>query len=314
MGFTFLPDGRILIAQKNGVVRVYKSGQVLSTPFIDIRNQVNDYWDRGLLGIAADPNFATNGHVYLLFTYENNSAQYDGTKTARLIRVTASGDTANPGSAAVILGKTVGSSCKNFPAGTECIPSDSSTHSIGNVKFAPDGTMFVTTGDASQYNFVDDDALRAQDLNSLAGKVLHITTSGQGVPDNPFFNGDANANRSKVWAYGVRNAYRLGLRPGSSVPYLGDVGWNTWEEIDGGSKGANLGWPCYEGRARQAGYEPKPVCQSLYGQGASAVRAPLLEYDHAGAGAAVTGGAFYTGTSYPAEYQGAYFYGDYARG
>ncbi|MBI3973851.1 MAG: PQQ-dependent sugar dehydrogenase, partial [Chloroflexi bacterium] len=312
--FAFLPDGRILIAQKNGLVFVYKNGALLQTPFIDIRDRVNDYWDHGLLGLAVDPNFATNGHVYLLYTYENDPLQYDGTKTARLARYTASGDTAAPSSEVVLLGKTVGSSCNNFPAGTDCIPSDAPSHSIGNVKFAADGTLFVTAGDAGHFNAVNDHALRAQDLDSLAGKVLHITTSGAGVSTNPYWNGDAGANRSKVWARGLRNAYRLTLRPSNGRVYLGDVGWNDWEEINVVPAGANLGWPCYEGTLRQAGYEPKSTCQTLYSQGTGAVRFPLVPYSHNGGASAVTGGAFYTGTAFPAEYQGAYFYGDYSQG
>jgi glucose/arabinose dehydrogenase/endonuclease YncB( thermonuclease family) len=312
--FTFLPDGRILIAEKSGIVRVYKNGQLLATPFIDIRGQVNDYWDRGLLGIAADANFATNGYVYLLFTYENDPVQYEGSKTARLIRVTANGDTAAPSSEVVILGKSVGSSCQQFAAGSDCIPTDYFSHSIGNIKAAPDGTLFLTAGDGANFNRVDDYALKAQELDWLGGKVLHITRDGKGVQENPFYTGNADANRSKVWAYGVRNAYRLNLKPNTNIPYLGDVGWGTWEEINVASKGANLGWPCYEGSARQSGYEPKAVCQSLYNQGASAVKAPLVEWNHNGGSAAVTGGVFYTGSTYPAEYRDKYFYGDYSNG
>ena len=83
--FTALPDGRLLVAEKAGRVRVISSsGQLLATPFIDLRNSVNDYWDHGMLGIAADLNFATNGYVYLLYTYEHNAADYTGTKTSRL--------------------------------------------------------------------------------------------------------------------------------------------------------------------------------------------------------------------------------------
>ena len=312
--FAFLPDGRILIAEQGGTVRIHKNGSLLPTPFIDISDQVNDYWDRGLLDVAVDPNFTENGYVYLLFTYENDTAQYDGSKTARLIRVTASGDTAAPSSESVVLGKKVGSSCKIFPANTDCIPSDYYSHTVGTVEFASDGNMFVTTGDASDFTRVTVDSLRAQDLDSLAGKVLHVTPSGQGIPTNPFFTGSADDNRSKVWAYGVRNAFRMNLRPDTDVPYLGDVGWGAWEEINVASKGSNLGWPCYEGSARQAGWEPFPVCQALYGGGPTAVRQPLTEWNHDGGGAAAVGGTFYTGTEYPTEYQGAYFYGDFARG
>src|SRR5581483_9412034 len=305
--FAFLPDGRILIAEKHGVVRVYKNGSLLTTPFIDISNHVNDYYDRGLLGIAVDPNFASNGFVYLLYTYENDPTQYNGPKTGRLTRVTATGDTA--GNETVILGSQVGPGCGGFPVGADCIPSEWYGHSVGALKFAPDGTLFVTLGDAASWNTVNADALRAQNLDSLAGKNLRITTTGAGLSTNPFWNGSASANRSKVWGYGFRNAYRFNIRPGTSTPFIGDVGWNDWEEIDVGLRGANFGWPCYEGTGQQAGYAGQSTCQTLYATGP--VQPPLITYPHNGQTSAVTGGAFYTGSLYPAQYQGAYFYGDY---
>jgi glucose/arabinose dehydrogenase len=321
--FAFLPDGRILIAEQFGVVRIYKNGALLPTPFIDIDAKVNHYTDRGLIGIAVDPNFATNGYVYLSYTYESDPTQNGGTKTARVARYTASGDTASPSTEKVILGTQVGSSCENFPRGADCLPSDGPSHSIGNIKFGPDGTMWVTAGEGAYYNFVTDLALRAQDLDSLGGKVLHITPDGQGLATNPFYNktygnsqvcNNLAANCAKIWAYGLRNPWRFNFRPGSSVPYLGDVGWDTWEEVNVAKAGANLGWPCYEGGAQQAGYQSKPTCQTLYAQGASAVRMPLLTWNHDGSGSASLGGTFYTGNTFPAEYQGKYFYSDYVRG
>ena len=316
--FTTLPDGRILIAEKAGTVRVVKNGALLPAPFIDLRGEVNDYWDHGLLGIAADRNFATTGYVYLLYTYENNPATYSGPKTARLTRVTASGDTAPVASKVTILGSVVGDSCKNFAVGADCISSDSPSHSIGNVKVADDGSIFLTIGDGASFNVVDDDALRAQNIDLLNGKLLHVSPTGAGLSGNPFWNGTASANRSKIWSLGVRNAYRFNLRPGTTTPYVGDVGWETWEEINVAVPGANFGWPCYEGAARQPGYEPKATCQTLYGQGASAVRAPLVTWPHTvgnvKVSSAATGGTFYSGTAYPAAYRGAYFYGDYAQG
>lgn len=317
--FTFLPDGRILIAHQDGVVRMFKNGALLPTPFIDVSDRVNDYWDHGLLGIAADPSFATNGYVYLLYTYENNAAQYNSTKTGRLTRVTAVGDTASPATETVILGTQVGATCQSFPVGADCIPSDSPSHSVGNIKFAADGSMFVTLGDGASFAAVDDLALRAQSLDSLAGKVLRVTPTGQGMSSNPFWNGSASANRSKVWAYGLRNPYRFNLRPGTTVPYVGDVGWITWEEVNVGTPGANLGWPCYEGDWEQGGYSSKPTCQALYAQGDAGWRRPLVPWSHfnaqgQGVSSAATGGAFYTGAAYPSAYQGAYFYGDYGQG
>jgi glucose/arabinose dehydrogenase len=260
---SFFPDGRMAIAQKSGIVRLVKNGALQATPLIDISDRVNDYWDRGLIGIAVDPD-PTKPHVYLLYVYENNAADYTGTKTARLARYTYSGDTASPSSEVVILGTSVGATCKNFAAGADCLPADGPSHAVGNVKFASDGTLFLTLGDASSFYTVDPDALRTQDLDSMAGKVLHITRTGQGLSSNPFWTGNASANRSKVWAYGVRNAYRFGLRPGTNMPYAGDVGWDTFEELEVAKAGANLGWPCYEGPDPQPGYASYPTCQALY--------------------------------------------------
>lgn len=312
--FAFLPDGRILIAEKRGVVRVYKGGALLTAPLIDITDHVNDYWDHGLLSIAPDPNFATNGYLYLLYTYENDATQYNSTKTARLTRVTVSGDTAAPATETTILGTVVGSTCNAFPAGTDCISSDGPSHSVGDIKFAADGTMFVTVGDSASFNLVDDNALRAQNLDLLAGKVIRITTSGAGLSTNPFWTGDASANRSKIWAYGFRNPYRFTVQQSTGTPVIGDVGWDDYEEVDIGAAGGNYGWPCFEGPIVQVGYQSKTVCQALYSLGSGAVKTPLLNWSHLGASSAVTGGPFYTGTLYPVQYQGLYFYGDYSQG
>ncbi len=312
-GFAFLPGGRILVTEQRGRVRLIKNGVLQATPLIDLQNRINNYGDHGLLGMAIDPNFATNGFLYLLYTYENDAAHYSAPKTARLARYTVVGDSAAPASETVILGTTVGTTCNAFPAGTDCIATDSDSHSVGSLRFAADGTLFVSTGDGASYNDVDDNALRSQDLTSLSGKLLHITTTGLGVATNPFWTGDAHANRSKVWAYGFRNPFRFQLRPGSDTPYIGDVGWGLTEELNVGEKGANYGWPCYEGSIPQGGYAPKPVCQALYDKGADAVRTALAMYNHEGFGAAIVGGLFYTGTSYPTQYRGAYFYADYAQ-
>ena len=311
--FTHLPDGRILIAQQNGIVRIYENGTLLATPFIDLSDRVNSFWDRGMIGMAADKDFATNGYVYLMYVYENDANDYTGTKTARLVRVTASGDTASPATETVILGKLTGATCHNFPDGADCLSADSQSHSVGNIKAAADGTLWATMGDGGSFNVVDDDSLRAQDIDSLNGKLLHITTAGEGVPSNPFWNGDPQANRSKVWATGMRNSFRFNMRPGTNTPYLGEVGWGTYDEINVGTPGANFGWPCYEGSYVQSGYEDKPVCQALYARGLNAVTFGITEWYHGGTSAAAVGGAFYTGTAYPPEYQGSYFYGDYAQ-
>ncbi len=312
--FAFLPDGRILFTEQTGLIRIFKNGAILPTPFLDMRSRVNSIWDRGLLGLAVDPNFATNGYVYLSYTYEHDPLDASGPKTAQVIRVTAQGDTASLSSELVLVGTVVGGtgSCNDFPQGADCIPSDYWSHSVGGIRFASDGNLFVSLGEGANFNIVTDDALRSQYLHSLAGKLLRITPTGAGLPSNPFWTGDAAANQSKIFAYGMRNSFRFGLKPGSNVPFMGEVGWGSFEEINVATAGANLGWPCFEGNARQSGFEPLPVCQALYQQGPAAAKGPLVEIDRAGRSAAAVGGVFYTGTNYPAEYQGAFFYGDYA--
>jgi glucose/arabinose dehydrogenase len=311
--FAFLPDGRLLVAEKGGLVRLVKNGDVQDRPFLDLRTRVNSFEARGVLDVAVDPGFASNGHVYVYYTYEHDASNPSGNKTGRLSRFAATGDTAAASTEVVVLGKRNGNGCNALPAGADCLPHEQS-HYGGSILFPPEGTIWLTTGDGNTGSAVGNDALRSQRLDSLAGKVLRVTKSGAGLPTNPFWNGDAGANRSKVWAYGLRNPFRANLRPGTNTAYIGDVGWNSWEEINVTRKGANFGWPCYEGNGQQAGYASKQLCKDLYVQGLQAIRFPLTIYARSATGASVTGGAFYTGSSYPSQYRGAYFFGDYVKG
>src|SRR5262249_41826681 len=277
--FAFLPDGRVLIAEKHGVVRVVKGGDLLAEPFVDLSSQVGTDGYRGLLAVQVDPRFEANGHVYLLYARKPEGSASAPT-TMRLVRVTADGDIARPGSEKVILGAAGTGSCLDLPHGSDCIPSDRD-HDGGDIVFGKDGTLFVSTGDGGgRDDLFEPTSLRAQDVDYLGGKILHVTSDGKGLPSNPFWNGDGNANPSKVWAYGLRNPFRFTLGPGPDVPYVGDVGAGTWEEVDVATRGANLGWPCYEGRTRYKQYEQTSVCKSLYAKGAAAIRMPALAYRH----------------------------------
>ena len=314
--FAFAPDGRIFVATHSGAIQVVKDGALLPTPFLEL--PANTYFDHGVLGFGLDPNFATNGFVYVYYTYENDPSNFQGPKTGRLIRVTADGDVALPGSELVLLGSVVGDpsqpSCTDFPDGTDCLPADGCSHYGGALRFASDGTLFFATGDAAHPCTPDYQQLivRTQNLDNLAGKILRINADGTAPADNPFYNGDPAANRSKVWAYGLRNPFRLGLQPGTDLPFVGDVGESRWEEIDIAGRGANLGWPCYEGAAAHPTYSALTTCQDLYASG-DPVTHPLYAYANSG-GATVVGGVFYQGSSYPAELQNAFFFGDWARG
>jgi glucose/arabinose dehydrogenase len=294
-----------------GQVFVYQDGALLGT-FIDLAD-VNTEYFRGLISIAVDPEFASNGYVYLYYVYENNPAAPAAAKTARLVRVTADGNAAVPGSETVILGTAGGGaaepSCSSMPAGADCIPGDSVDHFGGGLDFAPDGTLFLSTGDAI-VNTSD-----VQDLDYLAGKVLHVKPDGTAADGNPFHTGDATANRSKVWAYGFRNPFRLGVEPSTGLPLIGDVGSFYWEELNLAEAGLNFGWPCYEGTAPQPFLLGTAFCTSFY-QSDAATAHPVYQYLNAflAGGSAVVAGVFYEGSTYPSGYTGAFFFGDFMKG
>jgi glucose/arabinose dehydrogenase len=304
--FAFTTDGRIFIAQKSGAVRVVKNGQLLATPLVTLTD-VNDYGDRGLEGIAVDPNFAQNGYVYLAYTHENTPGQnYEGPKTGRIVRLTVAGDTANLSSEVVLVGTVGGDaanpSCNNYATTSDCIPSDSSAHSMGALRFGPDGKLWASIGDGSGFENADPNALHSQDIQSLAGKMLRINTDGTGPGNNPFYNGDPNANQSKVWSIGHRNSYRFNFRPSDGKLFFGEVGWANWEEVDISAAGANYGWPCREGYVSTS-YNCTP---------SSATTDPIYVYDHHTSTASVIGGVFAPAGTYPASYAGNYFFADYS--
>jgi len=309
--FAFLPDGRILIGEKHGIVRVVKDGHLLRAPFLDISARVSTDVYRGLMTVRADPDFARNGYVYLVYSQRPRGSPQSPTSEV-LSRVTARGDTAVPGSERIILGTAGGRSCLGLPEGSNCIPAEKD-HIGADIAFAADGTMFVSTGDGGP-DEVGPTQLHALDLDYLGGKILHVTTTGKGVPSNPFWNGDPDAIRSKVWAYGLRNPFRMVLDQETGTPYPADVGDEKYEEVDVAGKGVNLGWPCYEGRSRWPRFATSAVCKSLYAKGAGAVTWPAVVYRHytPSGGQSITGGAFYTGTAFPQRYRGAYFYADWA--
>jgi glucose/arabinose dehydrogenase len=301
VGLRFAPDGRIFLWQKNGIVKIFHDGVLHSTPFIDLSSQVNTFDDRGLIGLALDPGFTENGYVYLGFVYEPTGNPNDpGPKTSRLIRVTANPanpDVALAGSQVILI---------------DAIPANGTSHTLDTLRFAPDGTLFVSNGDGESGSTADPLALGVQDLNSYRGKILRINSDGSAPAPpqatNPFYDG-TNSIRSRVWAYGLRNPYRFDFHPILGDIYLGDVGWNTWEELDHILPGKNYGWPCFEGPLPQPDYQSTfPAQCSQLPQ--SATVAPIYTYDRS-VGSAAVGGCFYTGGVYPAQYLNNFFYSDY---
>jgi glucose/arabinose dehydrogenase len=327
-------DGRAFVAEKPGIVRVVRDGALLAAPFIDLRDEVMNQSDRGLLSVAVHPQFPAEPYVYLFYIHDphadGGAARPDQNvpTVSLVVRFTADPaadhDRALPGSRLVLLGgngaaQLTSPTCQNGDVYLEnCLPADMQFHHGGHLLFGRDGSLFVTTGDAYE-NIYHPNTTRTQALDSLSGKLLRVhPLTGDGYPDNPFAGGSTTSNRSRVYALGLRNPWRMAIDPGSGEPVVGDVGLNGWEELNTG-RGQNFGWPCYEGGDGQSFVQPTfdgkdlPACEALYAQGAAAVTAPLLGYDHAEGGASITAGDFYTGTVYPEDYRGAFFFGDYTR-
>ena len=271
VGVTWASDGRMFIWQRDGVIRIYKNGQLLPTPFLDISANVNLYDDRGMLGLALHPNFVTNGYVYVIYVREDGGNAGDlSPKTARLSRFIANAQ--NP-DVALLNSETI----------IMTIPNRYHHHANGTLRFGADGKLFVGHGDDATANDSVLDAFVAQDLNDPRGKILRINEDGTAPGDNPFDDG-TNSIRSKVYSYGLRNPYRFTLHPVSGEPYIGDVGWSEWEEFSRG-RGKNFGWPCYEG------VNPQPIYQTVFPSQcapltSSVVTAPLVSYPHPGTPAA----------------------------
>ncbi|HXQ70707.1 MAG TPA: PQQ-dependent sugar dehydrogenase [Pyrinomonadaceae bacterium] len=211
------PDGRIFVCQQGGALRVIKNGALLPTPFLTVN--VDSQGERGLLGVAFDPNFVSNQLVYVYYTATTPTIHN------RISRFTASGDVALAGSETIIL------DLPNLSGATN--------HNGGAIHFGPDGLLYVAVGDNAN-------GTNAQSLGTRLGKLLRITSTG-GIPtNNPFFNTATGDNRA-IWALGVRNPFTFSFQNGSGRMFINDVGENTWEEINDGIAGSNYGWPNCEG-------------------------------------------------------------------
>jgi glucose/arabinose dehydrogenase len=317
IGLAYAPDGRLFIAEKAGRVRVVAAdGRLQPDPVIDISDHVNSYWDRGLLGLAVDADFATNGFLYLLYVYEGNALNPSGPKTSRLTRVKVTNDNRpDPAAPETVLAGSVSQAPCPAPADTvDCIPADGSSHAIGTVRADPDGTLWFGSGDGADWAGVDPTALRAYDEHTFAGKLMHVGRDGRGLPGHPFCADESDLTKvcTKLYAKGFRNPYRFQLRPAAG-PLVGDVGWGGFEEIDLAKPGRSYGWPCYEGAGRTPGYEDLARCSGEYAAGPSAHQSPTHSYPHAGS-AAIVAGPRYEAARYPAAYRNAWFFGDYAMG
>jgi glucose/arabinose dehydrogenase len=213
----FAPDGRLFVCQQAGQLRVIDHGVLQSTPFLMVIVDANG--ERGLLGVAFDPDFSVNQYVYVYYTTPSPAVHN------RVSRFTADGNVAVPGSETVIL------ELDNLSMATN--------HNGGAIHFGLDGKLFIGVGEHAN-------GANAQTLTNLLGKMLRINADGTIPADNPFYNAATGKNRA-IWAFGLRNPFTFAVQPGTGRIFIDDVGQNTWEEIDDGIAGSNYGWPISEG-------------------------------------------------------------------
>jgi glucose/arabinose dehydrogenase len=245
----FAPNGNLWVGLKPGTIQIY-SGSTLVSTFGNIACTSNS--ERGVLGLALDPNFTTNHYVYVYYTTSASSLNPPATPKNRVSRFTELNNTILPGSETILI---------------DNIPSDAGNHNAGCIRFGLDAKLYVATGDGGST------PSNSQNLNNLAGKILRINPDGTIPADNPYF-GDTS-KRQEILFYGLRNPFRFEFRPGTNVIYVADVGQNTWEEVNVGLPAGNFGWPIHEGTT-----------------GASGFVNPIHEYNHNGGNASITGGCF----------------------
>lgn len=357
----FLPDGRYLVVEVSGRVwTILADGTQLPTPFLDLFLEVAGFSDLGMLGVAIDPDWATDSNrhwVYFGYTVDPNGDDIDNDpdRFVRVTRYKASAGNPNVADLAtrqVLIGATW----------TSGILTAHTSHSVGALRFASDKTLLVACGEGAHHEVLADSggmdplafgagktdptenigAFRARSLNALGGKILRLDRdTGLGVSSNPYWDGNADSHRSRVYVYGFRNPFRFSIRPGTGstnpavgnagVLYIGDVGMDTYEELNiATAAGMNFGWPCFEGAPSQPDYQAvgstftgntNVLCSaSANAENPQAVTAPVIWWHHFspgssslpgwGIGATSIGGVFYSGTAYPVAYRDCYYIAD----
>jgi glucose/arabinose dehydrogenase len=367
--FAFAPDGRVFVGEKSGVIKVFDGlGDTTSTQVADLRSDVYNFWDRGLLGMALDPEFPTRPYLYVLYTRDalpGGTSPHWGTAgeesdpcpdppgattdgcvvTGRLARLTITGN------ASTAQTNLITDWCQQYPS-----------HSVGDLAFGQDGQLYVSGGEGASFFFADwgqegnpvnpcgdppggpgtdlspptaeggslrsQDARTTSDPTGLDGSILRVDPdTGAGSAGNPFA-ASADANQRRIVGFGLRNPFRFTFRPGTNEIWAGDVGQDTWEEIDrlvtpADSTADNFGWPCYEGAGHQPSFDAANLnlCESLYGSGS--VVQPYYTYNHSAhvvsgescstGSSSISGLAFYPGGPFPASYDGALFFADHSR-
>lgn len=312
--FAWTPDGRMLITTQGGTLRVVENNALLGTPAVNFntawpQTRICTDFERGLLGIAIDPDFTNNNYIYLYYTVVvtptavtdcgSGAGRNSPNVVNRVSRFTLSGNTAITTTELVLI---------------DNIRSLNGNHNGGDLNFGKDGYLYVTTGDAGTGGSL------ARLKTNLAGKILRVNSDGTPPTSNPFYNeagarrcgepGPANYTATttcrEIFAYGLRNPFRFAFDPNTNGNttrfFINDVGQGTWEEIDESLAGADYGWNVREG--------PCPAGQNCTPNLPSAYTDPIHWYGRS-IGTVVTGGAFMpNGLTWPSQYNGVYFFAD----
>jgi glucose/arabinose dehydrogenase len=356
--FAPFPDSRVFVAEKSGLIKEYDSVQdTTATQVADLSRVVHNFWDRGILGLAVDPGWPSRPYIYVSYTYD---APVGGT-APRWGGTSLSDPCPNPpgatGDGCVVSGRLskltidplsnqmtseqvlINDWCQQFPS-----------HSVGDVRFGADGALYMSGGEGASFNYADygqtgnpcndppggtmtlptanGGSLRSQSIRRpagqptvLSGTVIRVDPdTGLGKTDNPLGT-SAGTNAHRIVAAGLRNPFRFTIRPGTNELWIGDVGQNTWDEINRDASPTsgvqNFGWPCFEGNAT-FGLSGANACSGLTNnQGYFAYHHSLrLTNDDpcpTANGTAISGLTFYSGGNYPAAYKDALFFADHSR-
>jgi glucose/arabinose dehydrogenase len=319
MDLAFIPDGRMLIASADGQLRVYKNGQLVQTPALDLlrATKICNTGEHGLSAVAVDPNFSTNGYVYLFYTFNKSGGtcptgdQWDPTNpnqpVNRISRFVMSGDTINPASETVLI--------DNIPTGN--------FHSGSGLGFGKDSFLYISVGDGF-CDYAGNSGCGGQnnasrDPNVLVGKILRITRNGDIPSTNPYQGTDsARCNLTaktdpgkkcqETFASGLRNPFRFAFDPDATGTrfFINDVGGNTWEEVNEGKAGADYGWNLCEGAHDGPSTINPGDCS------AAPFTPPIHEYNHDAGCASPVGAAFVPNDGgWPTAYDNSYLFADY---
>ncbi len=275
----------LYVAEQDGVLYEVAGGGAV-TSILDLRDRVQRSGnEEGLLSVALDPGFASNRAVWVYYS----AGSPRRTVLARFTR-SADGPTIDRGSALVVLE----------------VPQPFSNHNGGAIRFGPDGMLYLGLGDGGSGG---DPTGNGQNLGTLLGSIIRIdvreatTERPYTVPaDNPFVGREGA--RGEIWAYGLRNPWRMSFDAATGTLWVGDVGQNAVEEIDRATRGGNFGWNVTEG---DSCYRPTEGCER------TGFVPPVVTYTHGGGRCSIVGGPVYRGTRVP-EISGAYIYGDTCSG